>query len=88
MDYYEGSATLIAPDGTETPAEVSLRTYQSGNLNEWGGTATVDDFNITASGDSRLKLPNGNERTVVVRTSNALATPMALELSGSGTPPF
>jgi hypothetical protein len=30
MDHYDGPATLVAPDGTETEADVSLSTYQLG----------------------------------------------------------
>jgi hypothetical protein len=91
---YQGSATIITGDGTELSTDVSLAVRRSGHLESWeghGSLAAEDAMRlITELGNQRLRLPNGNEASIVVSHASgpSSATRAVVRIVGSGPPPF
>lgn len=87
---YQGTATIRTADGTEYAAEVDLRVqaepFGAGVIRSWAGTAVVANFDATQIGNATICLPGGREGNIVI--PGAIAGSDAIDITGSGKPPF
>lgn len=88
MSQYQGPATLIASDGTETQVDVALTIGRRGHLKEWHGQCIIGVDQHLGLETYTIRLPNGREGQVLVSNVQYGAGGVAVTLAGSGKPPF
>ena len=90
MTTYAGPATLVLEDGSQFAVKVALHSSDVLGLRRWWGAlgvAQAPDGWRSGRAPARLRLPDGQEGTVLPSRAEALGG-RVLQLTGSGPAPF
>ena len=91
MTTYAGPATLVLDDGSQYSVQVALHSSDLLGLQRWWGTVgrahAPTRWRLGAADPATLRLPDGQEGTVVPAPSGALGG-RVLQVTGSGPAPF